>query len=192
MKDKRKKKDRTWAEAARLVRTAPRPPPARPAGPAARPAPARGGGDGHFQPQPPPARRAPALCYSAGVGSPRGPCVCACARGGAQRLSRGAPRPPRPGPPGTLLPVLRCRGSAVPSPRVNLRALGPARLPSLPLRRPLCGNYHSLPAPPPPGISSITLCARSVCPFGVCEFIHFTRACTVCVRHGLVGRVHVG
>lgn len=36
-------------------------------------------------------------------------CVCACARGGAQRLSRGAPRPPRPGPPGTLLPVLRCR-----------------------------------------------------------------------------------
>lgn len=40
MKDKRKKKDRTWAEAARLVRTAPRPPSARPAGPAARPAPA--------------------------------------------------------------------------------------------------------------------------------------------------------
>lgn len=48
MKDKRKKKDRTWAEAARLVRTAPRPPPARPADPAARPAPARGYGDGYF------------------------------------------------------------------------------------------------------------------------------------------------
>lgn len=159
MKDKRKKKDRTWAEAARLVRTAPHPPPAPPAGPAVRPAPVRGGGDGHFQPEPPPARRAPALCYSAGVGSPGGPCVCACARGGAQRLSTGAPRP---GPPGTLLPVLRSRGSAVPSPRVNFRALGAARLPSLPLRRPLCGNYHSLPAPPPPGISSITLCTVCV------------------------------
>ena len=118
-------------------------------------------------------------------------CVCACARGGAQRLSWGARRPPRPGPPGTLLPVLRSRGSAVPPPPGNFRALGRA-----PLRSAAPETFvWQLPLPPGPSTprNSIDNSPCTVCVgFDVCEFIHFTRACPVCVRPGLVGHVACG
>ena len=159
MKDKRKKKDRTWAEAARLVRTAPRPP-AR-AGPRRRrrPLPARAAASS-------PGSRSLLFC---GSGLARGPpcvceCVCACVRARAEGHSDylgepGARRArDRPGHFSGYFalgarPCLLRRG--IPERPAALRF-------ALPLRRPLCGNYHSLPAPPPPGIPSITLRARAV------------------------------
>jgi hypothetical protein len=124
----------------------------------------------------------------------RGPGVRARAEG--RRISSGTPRPAHPGPPGTLLHgTWRWESRGASREPVNLSTFGAGHLlPSLPLPRPLCGNYHSLPGPPPPGISSITpgTVRVSVCVSRVCEFSSSTRACPVCVRLGLGRRVHVG
>lgn len=175
MKDKRKKKDRTWAEAARLVRTAP---------PAARRSPraARGRRDGRPQPEPPPAPGSRSLLFrGSGLAGP--PWVCVRADGRSDRL--GDPAPAAPGTlPRTSPSALG--GAAL---RGDFRAPGPPA-PRPAARRPLCGRPHSR-RPRPRPRHSINNSARAV---GVRsrEFMHFPRACTARVPRGLAGRVHAG
>lgn len=130
MKDKRKKKDRTWAEAARLVRTAPRPPPARPAGPAARPAPARGCPDGHLELQPPPRSLGSCSLLFCRSGLARGPPGRVRARAEGRSGNRGEPRARRARDrPGHFSRHFAVGAQPCLLQRVNFRALGPTPLP---------------------------------------------------------------